>query len=153
MTNFTESTDYARSEAVAPDDLDELLARFFKSALPQPWPACPQPPLARAANLGVAPSRTRSFWRDGMVARLAVAAALAGLILSYPSLQTTLPDAQFKSPWTVDERQPVGFRWLPEKTIDHTKSGQPVGVEVEKTPDPKKFILRVQELPPKNQKQ
>jgi hypothetical protein len=44
--NFTEQP---RFDSPAPgrseDELDGLLTRFFRAELPNPWPACPEPPV------------------------------------------------------------------------------------------------------------
>jgi hypothetical protein len=64
----------------APDDLDRLLAGFFKAQVPHPWPNAPLPPVAQAEPSVLATARAAEppGRRDTAVrARVTLAASVA----------------------------------------------------------------------------
>ncbi len=73
-----------------PDDLDDLLRRFFRSELPDPWPAPPQlSPASRAqGQQPPQPPRRRWFPRSS---RLALAAAISFFLAGYLALVGAFP--------------------------------------------------------------
>ena len=66
------------------EDVDRLLESFFRSEMPDPWPALNLPASGRASQ----PLR-RSWWRR--FGRLAVAACIALFLLGYLSLASFFP--------------------------------------------------------------
>src|SRR5262245_52242085 len=77
----------ARNPEVLPrrgDDLDGLLRRFFRSEMPDRWPAPPQLPL---------PARPRPRGRFRPSARLALAAAVSFFVVGYLALAAAFPSS------------------------------------------------------------
>jgi hypothetical protein len=69
-----------------PDDLDGLLRRFFRSEMPDPWPAPPivsEPPRQD-------PAQPRGFWFRHS-SRLALAAAVSFFLVGYLTLSALFP--------------------------------------------------------------
>ncbi|HYV36491.1 MAG TPA: hypothetical protein VE988_12340 [Gemmataceae bacterium] len=131
------------------DDVDGLLSRFFRSELPEPWPTCPT---VSAAPNATVKSPWKSFLRFPV--RVAVAAAVAGLVIGYAGLQRWFPDPKPVAPMSMSMDSGNGMAIKlpsPGPFIDHTKNGVLVRGDVIETPDPKKFNLRVEELPAKKQ--
>src|SRR5215218_9643248 len=65
------------SKTLPPEqDVDQLLGAFFKSEIPDPWPAF-EPPVRRTLPFRPAPQRRRFV----LGSRLALAASVAGLML------------------------------------------------------------------------
>jgi hypothetical protein len=127
------------------DDVDSLLSRFFRSEVPDPWPACPV-----AVSAPKVPARSGWGPMLRLPVRFAVAAAVAGLVIGYAGLQRWFPDPKPTAPMSLplESGNGMGIK-LPSPFIDHTKNGVPVRGNVTETPDPKKFNLRVEELPAK----
>jgi hypothetical protein len=64
----------------AADDLDRLLAGFFKAQVPHPWPNAPLPPVAQAEPSALATARAArrgGRWDTGSRARVTLAASVA----------------------------------------------------------------------------
>ena len=72
-----------RGSGRPPENLDDLLRRFFRSEMPAPWPAAPEAPAPRK----VRPSRP--WFRHSY--RLALAAAVALFLIGYLILARTFP--------------------------------------------------------------
>jgi hypothetical protein len=70
-----------------PDDLDELLRRFFWSEMPDPWPAPPQVRATRRAQ--GQPTAPRRWFRPS--SRLALAAAVSFFLVGYLTLAGSFP--------------------------------------------------------------
>jgi hypothetical protein len=68
-----------------PDDFDELLTRFFRSEMPDPWPAVPEAPPAEPRRQAPA----RPWFRHS--SRLALAAAVALFLIGYLTLASRFP--------------------------------------------------------------
>jgi hypothetical protein len=79
------------------DDLDQLLRRFYRAEMPDPWPAPPTPAEA-PRPLRELPRRPFRWHQP----RLALAAAVALFLIGYLWLQSAFPP----SPAQVDERTP-----------------------------------------------
>jgi len=80
------------------DDVDGLLQSFFKSELPEPWPA-----------LGVGPSGGRRVSWHQPYRRLALVASLAFFLLSYVALAARFP-AQHEPGLGLDRSHTIGFK-------------------------------------------
>ena len=72
-----------------PDEVDGLLRRFYRSQLPDPWPAPPQVPLEQPMTPQPPRLAVARFFRPG---RVAVAAAVVLLVIGYLALQSWFPD-------------------------------------------------------------
>jgi hypothetical protein len=102
-------------------DVDVLLTRFFRSAMPEPWPACPRLlsataalPLRRKFTTG------RLLLRAGR--RLAAAAVVAGMVVGYVAMQAWFVEPQQAFPSLMDGRPEIGFNKLvPGKVSDGPK--------------------------------
>jgi hypothetical protein len=131
------------------NDVDGLLTRFFQAALPEPWPVCPTP-AAETATMLPLPKSGSSRWVH-IAGRVAVAAAMAGLVVGYLGLQSSFPDPRPDS-HALGRGPGFAFRPLvPGLSIDQTKSGMPVTIEIKQMPDPKTKWLHL-ELPDPKQK-
>ena len=127
--------------------MDGALRQYFRAEMPEPWPAAPRVADEETAR----PERRR--WSLGRFVRVptraAVAACVALLVIGYLALQSWFPDPQpFAGP-QVDSPA-IGFRPLsPGHSLDRTKSGRPVGVEVQPASKAKSQIIVIEELPAK----
>jgi hypothetical protein len=127
------------------EEVDGLLTRFFRSEMPEPWPACP-----RVASESKPPPTVtwRRFFR--VPGRLALAAAVAGLVIGYLALASWFPEPQRAVPSgssPVDHQNQIGFNVTPGTFKDRTPSGQRVRGEVRKTEDPNTFLMQVEQAP------
>jgi hypothetical protein len=72
------------------DDLDGLLRNFFRSEMPDPWPAPPSVTAAgRPAERGARPTVSRRWFRHG--GRFALAAGVLFFLLGYLALTSAFP--------------------------------------------------------------
>jgi hypothetical protein len=109
------------------DDPELLLAEFFRSELPDPWPACPRP----LSTPGVLPLRRKLTWgrlllRAGR--RIAAAAVVAGMVVGYVAMQGWFVDPQQPFPSLMDNRpeREMGFNKLvPGKATENSKKDDP----------------------------
>jgi len=104
------------SQTVPPaDDLDQLLGDFFRSEMPDPWPAAPVP-LSRVLSL---PPRPRS-WRLRLTrSRLALVASVAVLLggaLLLGGLSPVPPNSTMPSLGPGDARRGLPLPTLPPET-------------------------------------
>jgi hypothetical protein len=102
------------------DDVEELLRRFYRSEMAQPWPDAPAvTPLVKEAPR---PRRLAigRFFRTP--ARLAIAASVALLVIGYLALQTWFPDPKPRS--EVDNTQ-MGNKPQLHQRDPFQKHGQP----------------------------
>lgn len=67
-------------------DIDDLLTAYFKSQLPNPWPAWQAPPALNALN---GTPRRRASWLS--YTRLAVAASIGAMLAAYLALAGFFP--------------------------------------------------------------
>jgi hypothetical protein len=106
-------------------DVDVLLTRFFRSAMPEPWPACPRV-LPEAAALLPRRKSTKGRWLLRAGRRLAAAAVVAGMVVGYVAMQAWFVDPQPAFPSLMDGRPEMGFNKLvPGKVIDNPKKDEP----------------------------
>lgn len=75
------------SPAQPADDLDGLLRGFFRSEMPDPWPAPPVLPLP--LERGTKPAVSRRWFRHG--GRFALAAGVSFFLLGYLALTSAFP--------------------------------------------------------------
>ena len=146
MTYSTRPPVNPRLVLVGLDEVDGALRQYFRSAMPEPWPAAP-----RVAEEKTTPEPRRltlvRFFR--VPVRLAVAACVALLVIGYLALQSWFPDPQPVTGPQVDSPA-IGLRPLsPGHSLDRTKSGRPVGVEVQPASKAKSQIIVIEELPAK----
>src|SRR5689334_13935526 len=71
-----------------PEDLDDLLRRFFQAEMPDPWPAVKFPPSPTPL-----PLRTPR-WTVRLRSHFSLAAAIVSCLIGYGVLQATFPGAQ-----------------------------------------------------------
>jgi hypothetical protein len=95
------------------DELDGLLRRFYRTQMPDPWPAAPR--VASAEETPPSPRRVAvgRFFRPTL--RVALAAAVAFLVIGYLALQGWFPDPSVKpaSSQMLDTGSGIGSR-LPQ---------------------------------------
>jgi hypothetical protein len=85
-------------------EIEELLRRFYRAEVPQPWPVPPAvPPLFREAKQPRRLAISRFF---RVPTRLAIAAAVALLVIGYMTLQTWFPEPRTAS--GGDEKETIG---------------------------------------------
>jgi hypothetical protein len=83
-----------------PDDFDELLTRFFRAEMPDPWPAAPRVPPAQSRRQAPA----RPWFRHS--SRLALAAAVALFLIGYLTLAAKFPNTSSRKS-TIDPTHPT----------------------------------------------
>jgi hypothetical protein len=115
-------------------DADVLLTRFFRSAMPEPWPACPSVPSETPA---LPPRRRfttgRLLLRAGR--RMAAAAVVAGMVVGYVAMQAWFVDPQPAFPALMGAKPEIGFKeWVPRKAIDDSKKDDPADDGSKKDP-------------------
>ena len=72
-----------------PDDLDGLLRTFFRSEMPDPWPAAPR--VRPALRPEARPAPRRPWFRQP--GRLALAAAVSCFLIGYLALSSAFPSS------------------------------------------------------------
>jgi hypothetical protein len=105
-----------------PGDLDNQLRRFFRSEMPDPWPAVPEvlpAPSSRQAQ-------ARPWFRHS--SRLALAAAVGLFLIGYLALANRFP-AGNEPRHSIDNTRPTATdpfrnRHLPPKTHNPVNSGK-----------------------------
>jgi hypothetical protein len=135
-----------------PDQLDGLLHRFYRAQWPDPWPAAPR--VASECKTTPVPRQLSMVRFFRPPARVAVAACVALLVIGYVALQSWFPDPRARptNAGKVDLKSNEFARPLLKTghSLDRTPSGQPVGVDVQKSPDnPKSFRIHIEQLPTK----
>jgi hypothetical protein len=130
--------------APSADELDGLLAQFFRATVPEPWPSCPRPQ-PEAATVPQ-PQQLACCWMMRAPGRLALVAAVAGVVIGYLSLQSSFPDPTRAVVSPVLDLPQIGYL-QPGLFLDRTESGRPVNGEIQPLSDPKKFLIRIEEVP------
>jgi len=105
-----------------PENLDDLLRRFFRSEMPRPWPVAPQVSAPRKLQ----PSRP--WFRHS--SRLALAAAVTLFLIGYLVLARKFPTNQSPQQPSIDSTNPTAtdplkrHPNLPGKMPDRVNPGQ-----------------------------
>ena len=114
--------------------------------MPEPWPAAP-----RVAEEKTTPEPRRLTWGRFFRAssgRFAIAACVALLVSGYLGLQAWFPDPRPVAAPGIGSGE-FGKLLRPGYEFDRTKSGRPVGVEVQPPSRGKSQIIVIEELPAK----
>jgi hypothetical protein len=128
-------------------EVDELLRRFYRAEMPDPWPAAP-------AVATVSPSQERQprrltfgrFFRAPT--RLALAAAVALLVIGYLALQTWFPEPGPMSPFSTDTKDPFANTVKPHHPRDRAVNNvQPPGPSIQKPQGQNPPLLPYENLP------
>jgi hypothetical protein len=144
MTLPTKTTLDPHGRTPSTDELDGLLAQFFRSAVPEPWPPCPQPQSEMILVPG--PRKPACCWMLPAPARMALVAAAAGVVIGYLSLQSSFPEATPAVSSQLPDLRQIGYL-QPGLFLDRTESGREVNGEIKPLSDPKKFLIRIEEVP------
>jgi len=95
-----------------PEELDDLIAAFMRSEMPDPWPAMSSVPEPSARD--VRPRGSRWF-RSG--SRFALAATLAACLIGFLALGSMFPSLPPASQEPASEMGPIGERTLFSKVL------------------------------------
>jgi len=132
-----------------PEDLDGLLRRFFRSEMPDPWPAPPQLPPAAPRKRQVA----RGWFRPST--RFALAASVALFVIGYLALAGRFPTGGASGGTGIQTKDQTAQKFKPgalpgsvpiPPRIHPLGSGGQVESRGEITPG-RTIILQVKELP------
>lgn len=127
-------------QALPSDELDGELRRFFRSEMPDPWPAAPRVAYEELTKPQPRRWSVVRFWR--VPRQLAIAAAVALLVIGYLVLQAWFPDPRPAVNPPLDPN-PTAYQF------DHTKGGRKVRVEEHAVPNNPgtRIIVISEELP------
>jgi hypothetical protein len=121
MSSFNKALVKPRQDSPANDEVDELLSRYFRAQVPLTWPRCPTP-ASKVATFEL-PRKRPASGLARLARRLAVAAAVAGLVVGYHGLQNSFVEPMSTLPMRISGPE-MGFRPEPPKVIDDTKKDE-----------------------------
>jgi hypothetical protein len=121
MTSFNKTFLKPRLSSSSNDEVDDLLTRYFRTQVPRTWPPCPTP-ASEIATLQLPRKRTAGRL-SRLTRRLAVAAAVAGLVVGYHGLQSSFVEPQSPLPLRISGPE-MSFRFDSPKVLDDTKKDE-----------------------------